>query len=237
MPRGIPGRMICRVADCDKLSRRHGMCPMHHKRWVSNGDPLVTRTSRNPSECQVSDCSGVPVAKALCAFHYGKMRRYGNPLVGGAPKPRGSVIERLWRYVDREGSVPAYAPELGKCWVWTGATSGGYGHVGLSDGGEIPAHRLSYELLVGPIEPGLEIDHLCRVRACCNPAHLEPVTRRTNQIRGFGIAGLNHRKTECPDGHPYDEANTYVWRGGRRCRACQAAAARKYRARNRRSVS
>lgn len=74
------------------------------------------------------------------------------------------------------------------CWEWKGAIcpGTGYGHVGLgrrTDGVGV-VHRVVYELLVGPIPPGMDLDHLCRNRACCNPDHLEPVTRSVNNRRG-----------------------------------------------------
>jgi hypothetical protein len=83
------------------------------------------------------------------------------------------------------------------------------------------AYRITYETLVGPVPNGLELDHLCRVRACVNPGHLEPVTHRVNTLRGETVAARNARATHCPAGHPYDEVNTYADRLGRRsCREC-----------------
>jgi hypothetical protein len=70
------------------------------------------------------------------------------------------------------------------CWEWQGATKrGGYGHMSV-DGRMQLVHRLAWEVVAGPIEPGLEIDHLCRNRQCLNPAHLEPVTKEENVRRG-----------------------------------------------------
>ncbi|MGI9502698.1 MAG: HNH endonuclease [Geminicoccaceae bacterium] len=84
-----------------------------------------------------------------------------------------------------------------------------------------PAHRVSYEALVSAIPEGLELDHLCRVRCCVNPIHLEPVTTRTNNLRGNGIAAMNALKTHCPRGHPYSGEHLYVCsRGHRHCRTC-----------------
>jgi hypothetical protein len=143
---------------------------------------------------------------------------------------RRPMPDRFWSKVDRRG------PD--DCWPWTAALTGdGYGRIRGTSGQRIMAHRLAYELSVGPIPDGLTIDHLCRVRACCNPAHLEPVTNRENIRRGEGLAVLNAAKTHCPQGHPYDEANTQ-WVGGmRKCRICNRAYdAERRRARNGRMV-
>ena len=109
------------------------------------------------------------------------------------------------------------------CWVWTGANNGvGYGVVGRGGReGQTYVHRVMYEYHRGPIPDGLILDHLCRNRGCANPSHLEPVTHRENLRRGFGVTGINARKTVCAQGHPFDEANTYVYASGARsCRAC-----------------
>jgi hypothetical protein len=102
------------------------------------------------------------------------------------------------------------------CWEWQGPLDNGYGTFG-----SIPAHRYAYKMLVGPIPFGLDIDHLCRNRACVRPDHLEPVTRRVNLLRGVGFPAINAAKKECPHGHEYDASNTQNWRGGRFCRECK----------------
>lgn len=110
--------------------------------------------------------------------------------------------------------------KTGSCWLWTLAkNTGGYG-VWTVDRRQFLVHRLAYELWVGEIPPGLTVDHLCRVRSCCNPAHLEIVTRGENSLRGDGPAAVNARKTHCPKGHPYDETNTCLSGGRRYCLAC-----------------
>lgn len=83
-------------------------------------------------------------------------------------------------------------------------------------------HRVAYKEFVGPIADEVVLDHLCRNRACVNVAHLEPTTDRVNILRGDTIAARNAAKTHCPQGHPYDEVNTYVRRDGkgRECKAC-----------------
>lgn len=101
------------------------------------------------------------------------------------------------------------------CLLWTGATSTkGYGQVSHA-GRTRSAHRVAYEITVGPIPDGAHLDHLCRVRRCVNPDHLEPVTQKVNAER----AGAAH--THCPAGHPLAGPNVLTTTAGRRnCRAC-----------------
>lgn len=107
-----------------------------------------------------------------------------------------------------------------ECWVWSGSlTREGYGRVMIAQRA-YTAHRKVYEYLVGPIPPGLELDHLCRNRGCVNPAHLEPVTTKENLLRGIGACAKNAVKTHCKRGHKFDEANTYLTANGRSCRQC-----------------
>lgn len=102
------------------------------------------------------------------------------------------------------------------------------GYAKVRDRGRLEwAHRWVYSLLVGAVPDGLELDHICRTRACVRPAHLEPVTHAENIRRSsawFAIASLNGEKTHCVHGHPFDETNTYFRpSGGRSCRACLRA--------------
>jgi hypothetical protein len=108
------------------------------------------------------------------------------------------------------------------CWLWLASLDArGYGQFRRPEPPHIAkAHRVSYELHVGPIPEGLTLDHLCRVRHCVNPDHLEPVTNRENILRGESFTAQQARQTHCVRGHEFTPENTHVWRGHRGCRAC-----------------
>ncbi|MDJ0460650.1 HNH endonuclease signature motif containing protein [Streptomyces sp. H27-C3] len=108
------------------------------------------------------------------------------------------------------------------CWAWTAQIAHhGYGRYSVS-GSARKAHRVAYEALVGAIPDGLVIDHLCRVRHCVNPGHLEPVTNTENLRRGLRALPVHSSKTHCAQGHPFEGENLGPSiRGERRCRACQ----------------
>lgn len=107
------------------------------------------------------------------------------------------------------------------CWLWDAhITKSGYGQFKL-DGRTQRAHRVAYEIFVGPIPDGLQLDHLCCVRHCVNPSHLDPVTGRENTLRGNTIPALNLAKTHCPKGHPLSGDNLVPWEARQRsCRIC-----------------
>ena len=137
--------------------------------------------------------------------------------------------ERLEAYISPE-------PNTG-CWLWTGATDrGGYGRIGSGRRGRgtLLAHRAMYEIDKGPIPDGLGLDHLCRVRCCVNPAHLDPTTTGENARRAAGLGTMGQagrKKTHCPQGHEYTPENTYLYLGKhRKCKTCRLAADRRHRA-------
>lgn len=107
------------------------------------------------------------------------------------------------------------------CWLWTRPLNpSGYAYFKLERRDQL-VHRVSYEWAYGPIPDGLVLDHLCRVRHCVRPDHLEAVTQQVNILRGDGLAAAEVKRTHCPRGHPYDEDNTRPdGHGHRRCRQC-----------------
>ena len=119
------------------------------------------------------------------------------------------------------------------CWLWLAASTRGYGAYAYSGSDDVrPAHRVTYETLVGAIPDGLVIDHLCRQPCCVNPSHMEPVTIGENVRRGDTRSNGSHNreKSACPSGHAYDQQNTYTRRnGGRGCIECRRDAVRKHR--------
>lgn len=131
-------------------------------------------------------------------------------------KPREAVplAERLAAKINFLGPLPDNRPELGSCWVWIGnVCQHGYGSIrvgtpGLSRGqkrarASMKAHRASYMLHYGSNPVGLDIDHLCRNRACCNPAHLEAVSHKENTMRGQSPSILAHKLGICKRGHQF----------------------------------
>lgn len=128
--------------------------------------------------------------------------------------------ERFWPRVTKGAG----------CWEWTGSVNeDGYGRFAVSHRKTVRAHRWAYEALVGPIPQGLVIDHLCRNRACVNPAHMEPVTNRTNVLRGDGITARFSRAEVCKFGHKFDG----VREGRRVCLECRKRHKREWAAKTR----
>lgn len=181
------------------------LCDMHYRRWRRTG--TTARPARIPhARCEAVNCSGLACGRIahshkLCDKHRFRMKRHG------------TTADPI-RVLDRYEVVAA------GCWRWTGFVSDdGYGRISRHYG-ESCAHRYFYRELVGPIPPGMELDHLCRNRGCVNPAHLEPVTHQENVRRG--ALGYGSRRV-CKAGI-HDISASSAWHinpnGTRTCAGC-----------------
>jgi hypothetical protein len=194
--------------------------------------------SRQAEGCSVVGCERPYRARGFCLLHYRRWQAHGDPLaiLTDRGKP---LIERFNR---------RYTVAPNGCWLWTGGLSAesGYSRFGLTHTSTVSGHRWSYEHHVGPIPEGWTVDHRCHNadptckggptclhRRCVNPAHLEARTLRDNLLSGNTLPAANAKKTHCPANHPYDETNTYVYRGMRFCRLCNIEKQRRYLARKR----
>lgn len=134
------------------------------------------------------------------------------------------TTDRFWEKVDKSGT----------CWLWLGGKGrDGYGRFALSGGRMVAAHRFAYEAVVGEIPRGLQIDHLCRVTECVNPAHMEPVTAAENSRRRAACTPPKPQPTHCGQGHLLDDENTRWTAGRKTCRRCNAERSRRWRERGR----
>lgn len=162
------------------------------------------------------------------------------------PRPNWAVFPSHWKRIrfcskacrndaiGKSNSVPLaermarFTNKTTECWLWLGAIKeSGYAQIKLA--GRSPmVHRVSYELAKGPIPAGLQLDHLCRVRNCINPDHLEAVTAAENVRRGTSVPGVNARKIHCKRGHQLSGLNLRIVKNGRECKICSRAAVRQW---------
>jgi hypothetical protein len=166
------GKRTCSVEGCERPHLARGWCSLHYQRWQSTGDVQVPVRRM----CSVEGCDRPYKARGWCRTHYARWLAGTDVL-----RPIRYLHDdpaRWWSAVQR-GSE-------GECWLWVGGvTPSGYGHFVWMQGHRrsSTAHRYGYQLLVGPVPEGLDVDHLCRNKLCVNPAHLEPVTRQENVRR------------------------------------------------------
>lgn len=192
--------------------------------------------------CQVSKCGRPYSARGFCRMHYSRWQRTGDARPEIPPFLPGTRSQQFDQYIEKSS-------EENGCWIWTGAiygpprkdpNGGGYGQFHWRDlgGGGTLAHRYSYLRDVGEIPVGMHLDHLCSVRACVRPSHMEAVTPEENNRRGNSITARNMRKTHCIAGHPFDGENLRILSGGgRACRECQRSQQRARRAGKREVVA
>jgi hypothetical protein len=151
-------------------------------------------------------------------------------------------VEKLfWDKVNKNGPIPEHNSYLGKCWIWTGYKNQGYGQINIAYANGVSTtarcHRISYKLLkdnnIDNLD--LDLDHLCRVRACVNPDHLELKNRQGNLLAdgSVSIARKNAIKTHCPQGHEYSPDNVYWYKNMRQCNICRAKYVREFHERKR----
>jgi len=154
------------------------------------------------------------------------------------PRPCRPLLDRFMEKVDRTGRAGWEVFEGTPCWLWLASLDGkGYPQISKGKGsGMFRAHRVAWELFVGPLPRELDLDHRCRVHRCVNWKHLEPVTRRVNLLRGITVTAINAATTHCPQGHEYSEQNTaYMTKpNGNKSRYCKEC--NRQRARNHRKV-
>jgi hypothetical protein len=180
------------------------------------------------STCSVNGCEKeAKASRGWCWAHYQRWRKHGDLMVDvPAMSPTYSTVERMDAYSDRSGGWTA-------CWPWTGhRTVDGYGRA-KHEGRDHNAQRVAWMLTVGSIPDGMVVCHRCDNPPCVNPDHLFLGSQADN-IADMDAKGRRRRAprpSHCPQGHPYDEANTGEWRGMVRCRACDAERQRAKRAR------
>ena len=172
-------RPQCQENECQDPVDSLGWCTRHYKYWYWRRlDRPAPKRILKP--CVVEGCDRLEgQAKSLCVTHYGRLRKYGTFEIPVRP----SLDDRFWAKVNKNGPVNKYRPDLGPCWIWTGARSqAGYGQLRVDNNARL-GHRLSFELHGGVLIKGYHLDHLCRTRLCIRPSHLEQVTQRRNSLR------------------------------------------------------
>lgn len=180
--------------------------------YFSKHIPKYGQYEPRSSTCQVETCLRPVLARNYCSLHYQRWHKRGNT----------DVFIREKKTAQEQISDHISLAENG-CWLWEGALNpSGYGAVnGQPVNGKIntQAHRHSYEVFVGTIPEGMELDHLCKNRRCVNPDHLEPVTHLINVRRGDACRATD---THCANGHLYEDG---TWR--RVCILCHSGYGKK----------
>ena len=145
-----------------------GWCMKHYLRWYQTKGRTTEPYIYVPRICSIDGCQGAVNGRELCNKHYLRWWIHGT-----TADPTPSASDRFWSKVEKSET----------CWLWTGAKiNSGYGLFSVNDR-RVLAHRFAYELLIGPIPAGLTVDHLCYIRACIRPDHLEAVTMGENTRR------------------------------------------------------
>ena len=171
-----PGKP-CSIEGCDRRQEGHGLCQTHRKQAIAAGTITPKKIAFHTS-CTVEGCELPHTSNGLCAKHQTRMNTHGTT---DAPR-QPTTYERLMSKVDKNGPIPAHAPELGPCWIWTGGLSAsGYGSfwAGAELRVQLP-HRWMYDHVYGIEDATNVIDHKCFRRNCVNPSHLREITFKQN---------------------------------------------------------
>lgn len=210
----------CSILECEKPSRKKGWCQGHYSRWVKGAAVDGPLRQKGNQKCSIGKCTSNYFAKGYCQKHYSRHYRNGDP--NKVFRIIGNDIERMNQYINREG--PLSDKLKSKCWIWVGTRyRNNYGKFYLNGSHKL-AHRAVYQLFTGPIPTGMTLDHLCKVKPCVNPVHLEITTIGENVRRAglHGVAAVNAAKTHCSKGHKYTQQNKIIKKsGGRECRECR----------------
>lgn len=205
---------LCQIEGCLRPHEAKGLCKIHYirvRRHGVAGTTALLRLRRTDELCIIEGCARPNHSRGLCSSHEKRLKKYGNPLSGPPIRPYlldRSDLERFWA---RTGFWDGH-------YIWLGGrNAGGYGWFSI-DAAPVISHRWIYEQEVGPIPEGLVIDHLCRIPACQNTDHMEPVSIAEN-VRRSPLTQL--KQSHCKRDHPLEDPNLYYASDGtRRCKRC-----------------
>ena len=157
----------CSVSECKRAAYCKGMCQMHYQQ---------IKRRENTKVCDVPGCGAPHEARGLCSAHWQRQYKHGH--IGLLNMVGVLVMDRIMAKVRIEPSG---------CWIFMGATAGGYGAIGIDRITKSP-HVVTYEDKYGPVPPGLELHHFfCNTKLCCNPDHVKPVTRSEHKLLHFAM--------------------------------------------------